>query len=78
MDVNIKTRKGPFIAHKFPTGWSVGVMRSVENKESVAGQFAVKYKPESYCSTKKLNKEDSRQLLGTSYCCKRFNNVKKQ
>jgi len=36
------------------------VLKSVEKKKSVAGQFAVKYKykSETYCWTKKLNKED--------------------
>ena len=28
--VNIKTLKGRFIAHKFSTGWSVGVVKSVD------------------------------------------------
>ena len=57
--VNIKkTLKGRFIAHKFSTGWTVGVVKSVEKKKSVAGQFAVKYKSETYCRTQKLNKED--------------------
>ena len=42
--VNIKTLKGRFIAHKFSTGWAVGVVRILEKKKSVAGQFAVKYK----------------------------------
>ena len=46
------------IAHKFNTGWVVGVVKSVEKKKSVAGQFAVKYKSEAYCWTKKVNKED--------------------
>jgi hypothetical protein len=36
--VNIKTPKGRFIARKLSTGW---VVKSVEKKESVAGQFAV-------------------------------------
>jgi hypothetical protein len=54
----IKTLKGRFIAHKFSTGWAVGVVKSVEKKESVASQFAVKYKPEKYCWTKNLNRED--------------------
>ena len=31
--VNIKTRKGRFIAHKFSTGWSVGVVKSVGKGE---------------------------------------------
>jgi hypothetical protein len=33
--------------------WAVGVV----NKRSIAGQFAVKYKPETYCWTQKLKKE---------------------
>jgi len=39
------------MAHKFSTGWAVGVVKTVEKKKSVAGQFAVKYK-------QKLNRED--------------------
>ena len=33
------------------------MVKSVEKKKSVADQFAVKYKSETYCWTKKLNKE---------------------
>ena len=40
--VNIKTLKRRLIVHKFNTGWTVGVVKSVEKKKSVAGQFAVK------------------------------------
>ena len=36
----------------------VGVVKSVKKKESVAGQFAVKHKQETYSWTQKLNKED--------------------
>jgi hypothetical protein len=39
--VNIKTLTGRFIAHKFSTVWAVRVVKSVEQKESVAGQLAV-------------------------------------
>jgi len=45
----------PFIAHKFSTGWAV---KSVKKKKSVAAQFAVKYKSETYCWTQKLNREE--------------------
>ena len=45
--VNIKTLKGRFIAHSFSTGWAAGVVWSV------AGQFAVKYKSETYCWAQK-------------------------
>jgi hypothetical protein len=55
--VNIRTLKGRCIAHKFSTGWTVGVVTSVERR-SVAGQFAIKYKSETYCWTQKLNRED--------------------
>ena len=47
--VNIKTLKGRLIVHKFNTGWAVGVVKSVEKKKRVAGQFAVKYRSETYC-----------------------------
>jgi hypothetical protein len=57
--VNIKTLKGRLIAHKFITGWAAGAEKSVEKEESVAGQFAVKYRPETNCAgTQKLNRED--------------------
>ena len=46
--VDIRTLKGRFIDHKFSRGWSVGVVKSVETKRSVADQFAVKYKSEKY------------------------------
>ena len=46
--VNIKTLKRRLIAHKFNTGWAVGVVKSVEKKKSVTDQFAVKYKSETY------------------------------
>ncbi len=56
--VNIRTLKRRLIAHKFNTGWAVGVVKSVEKKKSVAGQFAVKYMSETYSWTSKLNRED--------------------
>jgi hypothetical protein len=56
--VNIRTLKGQFIAHTFSTGWTVEMVKSVEKKKSVAGQFAVKYKSETYDRTQKLSRED--------------------
>ena len=41
--VNIRALKGRCIAHKFSSGWVVGVVKSVEKKKRVAGHFAVKY-----------------------------------
>ena len=38
--VNITTPKGRFIAHKFSTGWAVGVVKCVEKKKSVVGRFS--------------------------------------
>jgi hypothetical protein len=59
------------MAHKFSTGWAVGVVKTVEKKKSVAGQFAVKYK-------QKLNREDYgvHKYWGTSCCFKRVNTVR--
>ena len=56
--VNITTLKGRLIARKFSTGSAEGVVKSVENKTSVAGQFAVNYRSETYCWTQELNRED--------------------
>ncbi len=53
---NIKTLKGRLIAHKFNTGWVVGVVKSVEKKKCDVGQFVVIYKSETV--TQKLNTED--------------------
>ena len=44
------------IAHKFNPVWSVSMVKSVERK-SVDGQFADKYKDETFCWTKKLRKD---------------------
>jgi hypothetical protein len=41
--IHMKTLEGRFVPHKFSTGWSVGVLKSVEKK------FAVKHKSETYC-----------------------------
>ena len=50
------------IVNKFATGWFVGVVRSLETKKRVAGQFAVKYKKsgkkEAGCWTHTLNQGD--------------------
>jgi len=46
------------MAHKFSTGWAVGVVKSVEKMKSGDGQFAVKYESEVYCWAQKVNKED--------------------
>ncbi len=46
--VNVKRR---FVAHKFLTGWEVGVGKSVSKKKIVAGQFAVKFNSETYVCT---------------------------
>ncbi len=76
--VNIKTLKGRLSAHKFNTGWVVGVVKSVE-KTSVPGQFAVKYRSKTFLDSKtKQGRLRCRQVLGTSCCCKRVSTVEKQ
>ena len=63
--VNIKTVTGRCIAYKFNTGWSAGVVKNVDKKKSVAGQFVVKEQTGTLCWTKKLNQKDNgiRQVL---------------
>ena len=58
----------------------MGVVKSVEKKKSVAGQFAVKYKSETYCWTQKLSREDYGvdKYWCTSCSCKRVNTVENQ
>ncbi len=63
--VNLKTLKGRFIARSFSTGWAAGVVWSV------AGQFAVKYKSETYHWAQKL-------VLGTCCSGKSVNTFEKQ
>ncbi len=48
---NTKTLKKQLIAHKFATRWLVGVVRRLETKKKVAGQFALKYKKVASCWT---------------------------
>jgi hypothetical protein len=49
--VNIKTLlKGRFIAYKFTTAWMVGVVKGVDKKKSVPGQFVVNHKSETFVS----------------------------
>ena len=47
--VNIKTLKRRLIEHKFNIGWVVGVVKIVERKKSVVGQF-----PESSIGEKRI------------------------
>ena len=48
----------PPFCRKFSTGWAMRVVKSVEKKKSVAGQFAVKYRSGTNCWNQKLYRED--------------------
>ena len=61
--------KRRLITHKFATRWFVGVVRSLETQKRVAGQFAVKYKTETTCSTHQPN----RKITGLSSTLKTTN-----
>ena len=57
--VNIKTLKKRLTdCTQVRDRWFVGVVRSLETRKRVAGQFVVKYKEEASCWTHQLNKED--------------------
>jgi hypothetical protein len=53
-----KTLRGRFIAHMFSTGWVMAVVKIIRKKKSVADQFALKYKTDTYGWTQNLNRED--------------------
>jgi hypothetical protein len=77
--VHVKTLKGRLIAHKFNTGWTVGVKKSVQRKKSVAGQFPVKHSSETLLDTKtEQERLRRRNKLGTSCCCNSVNTAEKQ
>jgi hypothetical protein len=37
-------QQGRYIAHKFESGWEVGVIKAFDKKGPHAGKFSVKYK----------------------------------
>jgi hypothetical protein len=37
-------QQGRYIAHKFESGWEVGVIKTFDKKDPHAGKFSVKYK----------------------------------
>ena len=45
----ITTRKVLLMAQKFNTGWAVGMVKNLEKRKSVAGQFVVKHKTVTFC-----------------------------
>ena len=54
------------IAHKFITGWVVGVVKCVEKKKRVAGQLAVNHQTNVFLDSRtKLGRLRDRQVLGT-------------
>jgi len=43
-EMSIKIIKGRYIAHRFETGWEVGMIKGVEGRGKNKGYFSVKYK----------------------------------
>jgi hypothetical protein len=56
-DIVIKTLKGRHIAHKFESGWEVGVIKAFHKKGPHAGKFSVKYKDDPNWWTHSLLRE---------------------
>jgi len=85
--VNIKTHKGTIYCTQNLYWVGGGGVKSVEKQESVAGQFAVKYKSGTYCWTKKLNRDDYvvdkywvlfavvKEEVKSKHCCKTIKTV---
>jgi hypothetical protein len=49
--------QGRYIAHKFESGWEVGVIRAFDKKGPHAGKFSVKYKDDPNRWTHSLLRE---------------------
>jgi hypothetical protein len=50
-------QQGRHIAHKFESGWEVGVIKTFEKKGPHAGKFSVKYKDDPNWFTRSLLRE---------------------
>ena len=50
-------QQGRYIAHKFESGWEVGVIKAFDTKGSHAGKFSVKYKDDPNWWTHSLLRE---------------------
>jgi hypothetical protein len=50
-------QQGKYIAHKFESGWEVGVIKAFDKKGPHAGNFSVKYKDDPNWWTHSLLRE---------------------
>jgi hypothetical protein len=50
-------QQGRYIAHKFESGWEVGVIKAFDKKGPHAGKFSVKYKDDPNWWTHSLLRE---------------------
>ena len=63
-------QQGRHIAHKFESGWEVGVIKAFDNKGLHAGKFSVKYKDDPNwwtCTLAFASELWKRQSTG--FCC---------
>ena len=64
-------QQGRYIAHKFESGWEVGVIKAFDKKGPHAGKFSVKYKDDPNWWTHSLLVFCVRVMEKTStgFCC---------
>ena len=60
-------QQGRHIAHKFESGWEVGVIKAFDKKGPHAGKFSVKYKDHPNWWTNSLLREGCGK--DTGFCC---------
>ncbi len=61
-------QQGRHIAHKFESGWEVGVIKAFDKKDPHAGKFSVKYKDDPNRG-RTLFCERVMEKTSTGFCC---------
>jgi hypothetical protein len=59
-------QQGRYIAHKFESGWEVGVIKAFDKKDPHAGKFSVKYKDDPNWWTHSLLRVMEKTSMGSA------------
>ena len=61
-------QQGRYIAHKFESGWEVGVIKAFDKKGPHAGKFSMKYKDDPNWWKHSLLREGYMEKTSTGFC----------
>ena len=65
----MRLQQGRHIAHKFESGWEVGVIKVFGKKDPQAGKFSVKYKDDPKTGGRTLFCVRVIEKTSTGFCC---------